>query len=107
MRILCEKGRYHNMNNRGKTILGIAVAGICFVGYKIFSFTRWLNTASKEELEDRYEEERQNWIKHGAGEYTHLMNVLNNAIRERMNEEWENDPNRDPNYRWTDENRWE
>ena len=37
------------------------------------------------------------------------MNRLNEEINKRVEEEWENNPerNRDPNYRWTDANRWD
>ena len=34
---------------------------------------------------------------------------LNKEISKRVAEEWENDPrrNKDPNFRWTDANRWD
>ena len=37
------------------------------------------------------------------------MNRLNSEIRKRVAKEWENDPcrNKDPNFRWTDANRWD
>lgn len=75
-------------------------------------FEKWVEGASHEELSDAYEEERQDWIKNGfnggTGEKTPKMNRLNKAISKRVAEEWENDPrrNKDPNFRWTDANRW-
>ena len=69
----------------------------------------WIKSASKKELQDAYEIERQKWAKNGAGNKTPLMNKLGKAISEISAKEWENDPRRntDPNYRWTDKNRWE
>lgn len=76
-------------------------------------FENWVNNASHDELSDAYEFERQEWIKNGfnngTGEKTPRMNRLNDEISKRVAEEWENNPNRnrDPNYRWTDANRWD
>ncbi len=76
-------------------------------------FENWVNNASHDELSEAYEFERQEWIKNGynngTGEKTPRMNRLNDEISKRVAEEWENNPNRnrDPNYRWTDANRWD
>ena len=76
-------------------------------------FEKWVEGASPEELSDAYEEEIQDWIKNGfdggTGEKTPKMNRLNKEISKRVAEEWENDPrrNKDPNFRWTDANRWD
>lgn len=37
------------------------------------------------------------------------MKILNEAIGRRYDEKWENDPRRntDPNFHWTDANRWD
>lgn len=45
----------------------------------------------------------------GTGEKTAKMNRLNDEINKRVAKEWENAPrrNRDPNFRWTDANRWD
>ena len=45
----------------------------------------------------------------GKFEKTPKMNRLNKEISKRVAEEWENDPrrNKDPNFRWTDANRWD
>ena len=77
------------------------------------SFEKWVEGASHEELSDAYEEERQQWIKDGfnggTGEKTPKMKRLDSEISKRVAAEWENDPhrNRDPNYRWSDANRWD
>ena len=77
------------------------------------SFEKWVENASHEELSDAYEDERQQWIKDGfnggTGEKTAKMKRIDREIGKRVEEEWENDPrrNRDPNYRWTDANRWD
>ena len=76
------------------------------------SFDKWLEGASDSELSDGYEERRQDWMKSGFGgdgEPTQEMKRINNEMSRRSAEKWENDPrrNRDPNYRWTDANRWD
>lgn len=77
------------------------------------SFEKWVESASHEELSDAYDKERQQWIKDGycggTGETTPKMKRLNAELRRRSEEEWENNPKRntDPNYRWTDANRWD
>ena len=77
------------------------------------SFEKWVENASHEELSVAYEEERQQWIKDGfcggTGEKTSKMKRLDTEIGKRVTEEWQNNPNRnrDPNYRWTDANRWD
>lgn len=75
-------------------------------------FEKWVEGASHEELSDAYEEERQKWIREGyngeTGEKTSKMNRLNDEISKRVADEWENDSrrNKEPNFRWTDANRW-
>ncbi len=76
------------------------------------SFESWLESATDEELADTYEDKRQEWIKNGCGgngERTSEMKSIDKEMSKRSAEKWENDPrrNRDPNFRWTDENRWE
>ena len=99
------------------------VAGVVAVAYLISrsgddsspesDFEEWVEEASKEELSDAYEEERQQWIKNGycrgTGEHTPKMKRLNREISKRAAEEWEKAPRRntDPNFRWTDANRWD
>lgn len=76
-------------------------------------FEKWVDNASYKELSDAYEIERKKWIKNGfnggTGNKTPIMKRINEELNKRMKEEWENDPrrNRDPNYRWTDVNRWD
>lgn len=75
-------------------------------------FENWVKNASDEELEEGYEERRKEWAKNGFGgngEKTPEMKRIDREISDRMAIKWENDPrrNRDPNYRWTDANRWD
>lgn len=75
-------------------------------------FDKWVKTASDDELSDGYEIRRQQWAKEGFGgdgEKTPEMIKINNEIGRRSAEKWANDPRRntDPNYRWTDANRWD
>ena len=76
------------------------------------AFDKWLETASYEELADNYEERRQQWMKDGFGgngERTPEMKRINREMSRRTAEKWEKDPRRntDPNFRWTDANRWD
>jgi len=76
------------------------------------SFENWLENASDEDLADGYEERRQDWIKTGFGgngEKTPEMKRIDAEMNKRTAQKWENDPrrNKDPNYHWTDANRWD
>ena len=76
------------------------------------SFGEWMKNASFEELEAAYEKRRQKWLKEEAkttGEKTYEMKRLDAEISRRAAEKRKNDPSRskNPNYRWTDANRWD
>lgn len=76
------------------------------------AFDKWLETASYEELADNYEERRQQWMRDGFGgngERTPEMKRIDREMSRRTAEKWEKDPRRntDPNFRWTDANRWD
>lgn len=76
------------------------------------SFDSWLENASDSELSDGYEKRRQDWVNSGFGgngEPTQEMKKINKEMSKRSSEKWEKDPNRntDPNFRWTDSNRWD
>ena len=76
------------------------------------SFEIWLESASDAELEEGYEKRRKQWIKDGFGgdgEKTYEMKRIDTEISNRSAEKWEKDPRRitDPNFRWTDANRWD
>lgn len=49
-------------------------------------FTRWLETASYEDLLEGYEQRRQAWIRSGAGDRTPQMERIDDEIVRRMNE---------------------
>lgn len=76
-------------------------------------FEKWVEGASYEELSEAYEKECQEWIKEGynreTGEKTVKMKRLENEINKRVAEKWASVPrrNNDPNFRWTDANRWD
>ena len=74
--------------------------------------SEWLTTASDKQLDDAYESRRQQWLRDGqcgTGEKTPEMKRIDSEMSKRSAEKWENDPkrNRDPNYRWTDADRWD
>lgn len=76
------------------------------------NLSNWIKSATDEELEDAYEIRRKKWEETGFGgdgEKTPEMKILNEAIGRRYDEKWENDPRRntDPNFHWTDANRWD
>lgn len=75
-------------------------------------FEGWLKNASDDELSDGYEQRRQQWMKDGFGgngEKTPEMKRIDREMSRRTAEKRENDPRRntDPNFRWTDANRWD
>lgn len=74
--------------------------------------SRIIESGSDEDLEHAYEKRRLEWLangQNGTGEKTADMKRLDREMSRRAAEKWENDPrrNRDPNYRWTDANRWD
>lgn len=83
-----------------------------FNGFLKSSFEKWLESASDEELADGYEERRVEWLRTGqggTGEKTTEMKMIDREMSRRSAIKWENDPrrSRDPNFRWTDANRWD
>ena len=76
------------------------------------NLNEWMKTAKDQELADAYEQRRLRWLEDGqcgTGERTPEMEMLNREINRRSEEKWEKDSrrNKDPNYRWTDANRWD
>lgn len=75
-------------------------------------FDKLIENGTDEELELDYERRRQEWLSRGqdgTGEKTPEMKRLGNEMSRRSAERWQKDPRRnsDPNYRWTDANRWD
>ena len=76
------------------------------------SLDSWLTSASDEELSTAYETRRKEWASTGFGgdgEKTPEMKKIDKEMSRRSAEKWKSDPrrNKDPNYRWTDANRWD
>lgn len=75
-------------------------------------FFNWVKNASDEELDNAYEERRQQWIKSGfcgSDRKTPEMEKINAELSRRVAERWKKDPRRntDSNFRRTDANRWD
>ncbi len=75
-------------------------------------FDKLIENGTDEELEINYERRRQEWLSRGqdgTGEKTPEMKRLDSEMSQRSAECWQKDPRRspDPNYRWTDANRWD
>lgn len=75
-------------------------------------FDKLIENGTDEELEINYERRRQEWLSRGqdgTGEKTPEMKRLDREMSRRSAERWKKDPRRnpDPNYRWTDANRWD
>lgn len=84
--------------------------GIFGIIKKLFDpFGAWMDNATHQELADEYEKRRLVWINTQESDITPKMKRLNDEMRKRSAEEWENNPHRskDPNFRWTDANRWD
>lgn len=99
-----------------KAMAGIVMAAAGIVaarsGGESDEFAEQIRNATIDELRADYEQRRQQWVKDGYGgngEKTPEMKLLDREISRRVAEERENDPrrNRDPNFRWTDANRWD
>ena len=72
-------------------------------------FGEWMESASDEELKEAYEERRLRDYK-ATGVRTPEMVRLDKEISRRANEKWRKEHpnyNANPNYRWTDANRWD
>ncbi len=74
----------------------------------------WITHATHKELLDAYDKERERMRANGYrdsknGRTTPLMDRLNEELKKHAEKEWENDPRRskDPNFHWSDKNRWE
>lgn len=93
----------------GTVVLVIVGTGVTAVIYKNnrITFLDWLKIASKEELEEIYEKLRLDFIKTGVK--TFEMEKISQELGERGAKEWfeKHPPNLDPNFRWTDINRWD
>ena len=93
----------------GTVVLVIVGTGVTAVIYKNnkTTFPDWLKIASKEELEEIYEKLRLDFIKTGVK--TFEMEKISQELGERGAKEWfeKHPPNLDPNFRWTDINRWD
>ena len=76
------------------------------------SLEKWIENASDNELDNGYEKRRQKWAKTGFGGNgvkTYEMKMIEREMNKRTEEKWKKDPKRkkDPNFRWTDANRWD
>lgn len=94
----------------GGTVLLIVGSGIAYVIYKKskFSFEDWLKMATTEELRETYEKLRLE-VFCKTGDKPLEMELLSHELGERSAKEWfEKHPKSfNPNFRWTDANRWD
>lgn len=90
-------------------VLVVAGTGVFYVinKDKKLSLPDWLKIATKDELEDAYEKLRLDYLKTGVKEYP--MEQISRELGNRGAEKWfKNHPrNTNPNFRWTDANRWD
>lgn len=110
-----EKVKCWFSKNKKYILIGSAVALVLVgagAGYvlckdKKISFSDWLKNAPKEELEEAYEKLRLDFCKTGVKAYP--MEQISRELGERGAAEWfsKHPPNLDPNFRWTDANRWD
>lgn len=73
------------------------------------SFEKWILNASDEDLDRAYEKERLERVSRGEEQTSHRMRRISNEMNERAAIKAQNDPkrNKNPNFRWTDEARWD
>lgn len=87
--------------------VGSGVACVIYNKGKV-SFDDWLKLAPTEELREAYEKLRvEKYLKTGVK--PHEMEKIGQVLGDRGAKEWfkNHPPNLDPNFRWTDANRWE
>ena len=93
----------------GTVALVLIGAGVSYVlcKNKKVSFSDWVKSAPTEELEDAYEKLRLDFCKTGVKTYP--MEQISHELGERGAKEWfaKHPTNPDPNFRWTDANRWD
>ncbi len=93
----------------GTVVLSVVGTSVGYVIYKKnkISFSDWLKLASKEELEEIYEKMRLDFCKTGTKQFG--MEQISHELGVRGAKEWfeKHPPNTDPNFRWTDANRWD
>lgn len=96
------------------SLLGLAGISFLFHAAKNYKsedelFDDRIKNATDSELSDLYEQLRQPWIKNGGGDKTPEMQKIDMEMNRRAGERQANNPyrNTDPNYRWTDANRWD
>lgn len=93
----------------GSVVLTIISTGVGYVLYKNqkLNFSDWLKIASRDELEEVYEKMRLDFCKTGTKSFG--MEQISHELGERGAKEWfaKHPPNMNPNFRWTDANRWD
>lgn len=93
----------------GSVVLTIVGTGVGYVLYKNnkFSFSDWLKIASTEELDEAHKKLQLIFNKTGTKPFE--MEQISQELGSRGAKEWfeKHPPNLDPNYRWTDANRWD
>lgn len=106
-----EKIKHWFKKNKNYALIGGTVI-LSIVGYVIYknnkiSFPEWIKNASKEELDYAYDNMRLNFCETGIKPYG--MEQISQELGERGAKEWfeKHPPNLNPNFRWTDANRWE
>lgn len=88
------------------SLIGTSVGYVLYNNNKI-SFSDWLRIASREELEETYEKLRLEFCKTGVKTFD--MEQIGQELGKRGAKEWfeKHPPNTNPNFRWTDANRWD
>ena len=106
---LCFKKNKKSVLIGGSVVIMLIGSGVGFVLYKNnhISFSEWLKIASKEDLNQAHEELLKIFNKTGNKPFE--MEQISQELGVRGAKEWfeKHPPNLDPNFRWTDKNRWE
>ena len=94
----------------GAIVLTIVSAGVGYVIYnnnKKIPFSDWIKNAPTKELDETYEIMRSEFCKTGTKPFG--MEQISQELGERGAQEWfaKHPRNTDPNFRWTDANRWD
>ena len=114
MKIFKKVKNWFNKNKKFVLISGtVLLAAGSYIAYVIYknskiTFGDWIKKAPTEELREAYEKLRLS-VFCKTGDKPHEMERISRELEARSAKEWfeKHPPNLDPNFRWTDANRWE
>lgn len=99
--------KYIQIGGTVAVIIVGATVGYVLCNNKKVSFADWIKQAPTEDLEQAHKKLRLDFCKTGVRSYE--MEQISRELGDRGAKEWfaKHPPKVDPNFRWTDANRWD